>query len=494
MISKVPSNWKGVGLPPGKVKISKDGVELSSLTPGAVRFPMDPIMAMAPEAVHTAFLPRFGAQPEAFERSGALAVIGVSGPLMQRGGWFWDGYESIRARFGEALADPSIGAIALMIDSPGGVCAGCFEAVAAMRRMKAESGKKVYAFADESAYSAGYAVACIADEIYLPEPGGVGSVGVIGVMFDQTKLNEELGFNVVVVASGEQKTDGHPDYPLSKEAISRYRDRTMQLAGLFHELVATSRGLSVRAVVSQQAGCFYGAGAVTAGLANGVQTRDEFRAFAEAKATEAITATSRKRTITMGKTTIDSAADSSGEKTAGELLIAAPTTSAIALAHNLNHAADEGTIIQRAKDLCSLESKVFALTGKTSADEALGAIQAGQHALPQLEKANAELTAVRADSAKREVETLIAAGKADGKITNEAFEAEMRMTGAESPARLRSLLAAMPALVTARPTVVEPGDGITLTEDEIKVAKQAGVTPDELLKHKRDALAARGGK
>lgn len=463
---------------------------------GAKRFPLEPVMAMAPDAVHTAFLPGWDDEADEFDRDGPLAIVTVNGPLMQRGGWFWDGYEAIRNRLGAALSDPSIGGVALVINSPGGVCAGCFEAVAAMRKMKEAAGKPVFAFADEMAYSAGYAVACVADEIYLPEPGGVGSVGVIGVLFDQSKLNAELGLNVVVVASGDQKADGHPDLPLSEEAIARYRDRTMQLAGIFSALVADARSKDIAEIVGQQAGCFYGRAAVTAGLADGVKSRDQFLSYAQREAKRALTTTNTSARKTMGKTA-ENAADR-GEQAVGEVLVAGPSFSAIALAHGMNHSADEGSIIARASELRSLESKVLTLTGKSSIDEALGAIQAGQLALPQLDAANTQLASLRAEGAKREVEALIDQGKADGKITSPDVERVMRETGAESPTRLRSLLAVMPAVVQARPPADEPLVGVTLTEDELRVARQTGVSPEQLLKTKAEnaaaAATAKGGK
>ncbi len=454
------------------------------------RFPLEPVMAMAPDAMQQAFVSSAYEREKPYDQDGPLAIVSINGPLMQRGGWWWDGYESIRGRFGAALSDPSVGAVALIINSPGGVCAGCFEAANAMRKMAAAAGKSVFAFADEMAYSAGYAMACVAGEIYLPESGGVGSVGVIGVLYDCVKFNEELGFNVVVVASGDQKADGHPDAPLSEEAIARYRERTMQLAGLFAELVGEARGKTPQEVLGLQAACLYGRTAVSAGLANGVKTRDQFLAYAgrEAKKTLPKTVTQSARKA-MGENKNE---NSGGE---GGVLLSAVSFSAIALALGINHAADEGSCIARATALRDFEREAFKVTGKENANDALGAIQAGKIAVGQVTTMSTELATLKSSQAKLEVDSLIADAKTAGKITTADFEAEMRSLGAENPARLKSTIAVLPVVVQASPTTKEPTVSVTLTAEEIQVAKQMGITTEELMKSKAAtaAAAAKGG-
>jgi HK97 family phage prohead protease len=250
-------------------------------------FPLDDLMAMEPRAAARPMLPPLETRDASFDRRGAVAVIRIEGPLMQRGGWWWDGYEAIQERFAEALKDASVGAIVLRINSCGGVVAGCFEAVRAMRRAKVAAGKPVIAFADEAAYSAAYAVATVADEIYLPEPGGVGSVGVIGCLFDETEALKSFGLKVVVVTSGKLKADGHPDVPLSDDVVRRYQARIDDLGDQFATLVAEARGRTSRYVLGLEAACLYGREAASKGLADGVRSFDDVLAMAEERAAKA---------------------------------------------------------------------------------------------------------------------------------------------------------------------------------------------------------------
>lgn len=214
------------------------------------------------------------------ETIGPATVVNIRGPLEQRSSWY-DGYDAIIERFRLALnEDPEI--VILKIDSPGGECAGCFDAVTKMRAMAAESGKRVVAYANENAYSAAYAMACVADEIYLPRAGGVGSVGVIAVVADQVALNDRIGINVAVVFSGDHKADCHPDIPLSDDALAGVQDDVDTLADLFRELVSGSRGISVESVAGLEAATFMGEAGLVAGLADGVMSFDELIAMLEA--------------------------------------------------------------------------------------------------------------------------------------------------------------------------------------------------------------------
>lgn len=201
---------------------------------------------------------------------GGVGRILVEGPLTQRGWMCWQGYDSVARSLSAALADENVRAVVLVMNSPGGVVAGLFEAV---RRMRAEieaSGKRVVCYVDELAASAGYALACVADEIVLPETGCVGSVGVIASMQSVSRMLDKAGVDVALVTSGDEKADGYAQKPISKEALARLQETVDMFAGVFHRHVAARRPLSVEAVAALEAGVRYGAGAVKAGLADRV--------------------------------------------------------------------------------------------------------------------------------------------------------------------------------------------------------------------------------
>jgi ClpP class serine protease len=212
-----------------------------------------------------------------------VGIVSIVGPLAQYGGrWWYDGHCAIQTRIAHALTDPRVGAVLLEINSPGGVVAGCFDAIAAVRQVVKFVGKKVFAFAADGAYSAGYAWACVANEIHLPDTGGVGSVGVLSVMYSLDRMNKEFGIDVAVIRSGSQKADGHPDLPLDADAVAREQVEVDRLATIFATLVGESRKLKVASILALQGATVHGPAAVEAGYADSVTTFDAVLQKAEA--------------------------------------------------------------------------------------------------------------------------------------------------------------------------------------------------------------------
>ncbi|MGA7122463.1 MAG: S49 family peptidase [Polyangiaceae bacterium] len=209
-----------------------------------------------------------------------VGLVYVDGPLSAKPDFWFDDYECILDRYRDAIYSDETHCVLLKIDSPGGDAAGLNELVRAMKRCKEETGKPVYVFADEGAYSAAYAIACAADEIYLPEPGGLGSVGVISVIESQVRLLDKIGIDLEVVTSGKFKADGNPETPITDQAVEHVRRRVMGLARLYWRLVADSRPMSFAAVRAMQADTYYGSEAVGVGLADGIMSLDEVVRYA----------------------------------------------------------------------------------------------------------------------------------------------------------------------------------------------------------------------
>lgn len=216
-----------------------------------------------------------------YSRVGSIAVVSIRGSLGQRGGVWWDGHESVRAKIEKALLDPSVGAVVLDISSPGGVVAGCWDAVRAVQAAKIRSGKPILGYAHEHAYSAAYAWAMVADELYLPESGGTGSIGVLSILYDQSKMWDELGIKFAVVRSGERKARGNGYEPLDQATVDESQSRVDLLAGQFFALVAAQRRIKVDALRALEGACFDGAIAVEKKLADGILSWDAFLNKAE---------------------------------------------------------------------------------------------------------------------------------------------------------------------------------------------------------------------
>lgn len=210
--------------------------------------------------------------------SNAIAVIPVHGTLVQRGDSMdalsgLRSYDSLRAEFDEVMARADIDAVLFDIDSGGGEAAGVFDLADYIFSRRGE--KPIYAFANEHAYSAAYAIAATAHKIFLPRTGGVGSIGVVAVHLDQSGFNEKTGLRYTPVFAGARKIDGWPHSPLSEAAQGRMQARVDMVYSVFTQSVAKYRGLSESKIISTQADCFDGAAAIDAGLADGIAAFDE---------------------------------------------------------------------------------------------------------------------------------------------------------------------------------------------------------------------------
>jgi capsid assembly protease len=205
-----------------------------------------------------------------------VTIVTICGPLEHHpGGWF-DCYDSIAERAEAAFCDDESSAVVLAVDSPGGLAAGTFELHKKLKRLREKYDKPIYAYANETICSAAYAIASAADEIWLPNEGAVGSIGVIGSLVDVTEANRKAGIKVVYLTTGARKADGRPDRKLTPEIIKAQMEHIDHYGSIFFRSVSKARGMSVEDVVRLEAGVFFGKKAVRAGLADGVASWDSF--------------------------------------------------------------------------------------------------------------------------------------------------------------------------------------------------------------------------
>src|SRR5262249_41247650 len=133
--------------------------------------------------------------------------------------WLWHSYEDLAVEAARALEHELVKALVLKIDSPGGVASGMGEAHRAIRRMSARAGKPIYAYSDELAASAAYHLASACTEVWLPESGHVGSVGVILCTIDETQALKKAGLAVRYLVTGARKADLHPGQPVTDDVV-----------------------------------------------------------------------------------------------------------------------------------------------------------------------------------------------------------------------------------------------------------------------------------
>lgn len=239
-------------------------------------------MSLEPMAIYGDDSPARRGDP-GYDMAGPVAVIPVQSTLVQKTGTLrpysgMTGYDGIRQSFLTALDDPEVKAIVLDVDSPGGEVAGCFDLVDTIYNARGE--KPIHAILAENAFSAAYAIASAADRITVPRTGGTGSIGVICMHVDWSRALDSAGLKVTFITYGDRKADGHPEIPLSKEALARFQSDIDTMGELFVETVARNRNIAASKVRDTEAATYMGEAGVSLGLADQVAAPDAaFRAL-----------------------------------------------------------------------------------------------------------------------------------------------------------------------------------------------------------------------
>ena len=207
-----------------------------------------------------------------------IAVIPVYGTLVKRtlgleAASGLTSYAQIADDIDTALKDSAVDGILLDIDSPGGEASGVFELAEHIR--KASETKPIWAHANDSAFSAAYAIASAANRITLSKTAGVGSIGVIALHVDQSQHDAKEGLTYTAIYAGSHKNDLSPHQPLTESAHDALQSEVDRLYGMFVSLVAEMRSLDPKKVIGTEAGLFFGDNAIEAGLADGVGTFEQ---------------------------------------------------------------------------------------------------------------------------------------------------------------------------------------------------------------------------
>lgn len=211
-----------------------------------------------------------------------IAVLPFYGVVTQRGNMADDvsgpgsaSTQKFTNALRQALQDPSIGAILIDIDSPGGSVYGVDELASEI--MSARGQKPIVGLANSLAASAAYWVGAACSELYVTPGGEVGSIGVWQAHEDWSKALDEAGVKTTLISAGKYKTEGNPYEPLGEEAQAFMQSRVDDYYAAFTKAVAKGRGVSIDVVRKDFGqGRVYGASqAQSVGMVDGVMTFDE---------------------------------------------------------------------------------------------------------------------------------------------------------------------------------------------------------------------------
>jgi ClpP class serine protease len=407
-----------------------------------------------------------------------VAVLRIDGPLAQRSyaesacGYI-DGYDAITARLYAALGDSSVGAAVLVIDSPGGDAAGLEEAIGRMRAARESSGKPVFAYVDELAASAAYWIAAtVADKIYVPAMGAVGSIGCIGAIVDSSDMLEQQGMKVTLIRDPDGKAESHPAGVISDLAIERQTAVVAEYTSRFVAAVGHARGIDAAALRELNGAVLHGAVAVRARLADKVGSLEQTirsAAKAGAKAQRDREEMQMKRALRIELGLEDDASD-----------------------------AEAMASVKARGAKGDFADAVIKLTGADDQDTAMGRLEAWR----ENASAAAELADLRQQRARDAVASRLDAAIRNGKMTPaEAWAQDVDgapMAGTPdgrwsswSDAQLSEYVELRPQLVARG--VEHSSTPNALTDREVAICKDTGCDPDQFAKLKAARSAGRLG-
>ncbi len=217
-----------------------------------------------------------------------VATIPVSGPMFRYANIFADvsgatSYEALATDLRVALDDPSVSAILLAVDSPGGEVFGASELSDLI--FNARATKPIVAHVSGFGASAAYWIASAADDVVTSSTGILGSLGVCMSVNAPGEDPDLFGDREIEFISS-QSPDKHLD-PTSKAGREQHQAIVDKLAGVFLADAARNRGVTEATVHEGfgKGGTFVGADAVAAGLADRVATFEVTHAALVARTT-----------------------------------------------------------------------------------------------------------------------------------------------------------------------------------------------------------------
>jgi signal peptide peptidase SppA len=149
----------------------------------------------------------------------------------------------IREHINALAANPDVAQIICLVDSPGGTVRGTHDlylSISAAAKLK----PVIAVVEDQATSGALYAIAG-ATEIVIGETALTGSVGVFAVYIDESKLLEQLGVEVLIIASGDHKGAGAQNTKLKPEQYAELKRRVDVQARHFTAVIAKGRRMKI---------------------------------------------------------------------------------------------------------------------------------------------------------------------------------------------------------------------------------------------------------
>lgn len=185
-------------------------------------------------------------------------------------------YEGLVAKAEKMILEMEAEHLILELNSGGGMAYGCFEAAQHIRNLANKHDVKITAYVDGVAFSGGYALCCIADEVIVNPMGKVGSIGVVLPLVNYSEMEKKQGIERIYITAGKSKVPFDKDGKFTKEAISEIQASVNDTYAMFVDHVADMRKMNRDDVIDTEAKTFGTKEALRLGLIDQVMTKEQF--------------------------------------------------------------------------------------------------------------------------------------------------------------------------------------------------------------------------
>jgi signal peptide peptidase SppA len=186
-----------------------------------------------------------------------VAVVGCIGLMSKYSSWWFGGTSTVRlaAAIRQATADPEVKGILMIVDSPGGFVSGCSDLIKDIQ--DAAAAKPFDVYMQDLGCSAAFFAACSARKIVANATAVVGSLGVISVVADSSKLYSESGIKIIRLATGALKAAGAPGTKVTNDQVAMLQENVDALGDYFAAVLKKGRKFSDEQLASVFDGAEY---------------------------------------------------------------------------------------------------------------------------------------------------------------------------------------------------------------------------------------------
>jgi len=178
-------------------------------------------------------------------RGDKIAVLYLGGNITPISGSFNQAvisHNKVRRAVKNIAEDPSIKAVVIRVNSPGG--SALESELIYQELLELKSQKPILISMGSVAASGGYYISCAADHI-IADPGTVtGSIGVIMMLPEATGLSDKIGLRSQTIGYGKFAGSLNPLEPYSPQLLASLRRNSIGTYDEFKSRVMTARGIS----------------------------------------------------------------------------------------------------------------------------------------------------------------------------------------------------------------------------------------------------------